>query len=77
MPRQVVTRSMEGQDAKDLGLAMGLMRSALRGDVIAVVLHDREGVCIIPRPIGGLDVIKILAETDWPRLVRFAEEHCQ
>jgi len=58
-----------------VSLAAAAIESTLDCELVGLIGKEGDGrLFIIPSPVYGADVLRALAEADWPWMVRQAEE---
>jgi hypothetical protein len=58
--------------------AIAALQVALGDNVVGVIVTEADGkIAIIPRPGAGVALVQALAQTDWQRTLRIAEEFAE
>lgn len=73
--RKPVPVDLSVADSALLNVTMIAVGQLFDGEVIGLIVNDRKGIFIAPKPGLALRLFKFLATVNWEREKRIAEEH--
>lgn len=76
MPRARVTEAALDEAGREVfNLCVALLGNLLHGQVVGLLMVDRSGLFVSPRPGDEKDVLALCEAADWKSMRRLAEEY--